>query len=365
MDQYEEDDRVPSPAVEAGFLKTIIEDVGQYLSQCESYQNELNDAEKPVRGEMLQMGFILPSRDQDGHVLPLLAVDSSSKDITLGSLRTTIGIGVKIGETQGLQMEPSRVTGPNTEGFSHVSGGVRLQLELRFLSVAETLTIADMSYWSMLMESNKVITAYENIGDDAKLFSEMIKECFDHDGNRTLVKTLQNRNIIAMSKIASSAFICTIDRYRKHLPSPVADRVLMGKILRPGECTRSYSLKDTGHIGVPKTNIERRHFNERDVRLISEAFAESLYVTFYRPWEFHGAYRIEYHKDRFPDANALSDLYATVKHATRHPNYIEPVPQYLADLQCKSVHKMAELYGSINSPRFPDILKHTRSSDLE
>jgi hypothetical protein len=357
--------RVSEPILSARMLKPFFDDSSLYLEELQTRQADLEQSAGPVRDEMLRLGFIRPADEEAGRVVALHAVDSSSHDITLGSLCTSIGLAINYCEDDLPRNEWIRISGPNTEAFRHVSGGIRLQLELRLLAQAEHLTIADLSNWSMLMDSNKVITAYENIGKESDLFSGMMEECFDSSGARTLVRTLLNPNLIAMSKIASSAAICKSGAYQRFFAYDVSDRILMGRVLCPGERTREMSLKETASMGLSgQVNIERRRINDQDRSLIEKAFKESLFVTFYRPWEFQGAYRIEFHRSRFPTTSMLSDLFATIKYATRHPEFLEPIPQYMADHSCKVIHQIAQIYGSLNMFRSRDILRYSRTSNL-
>lgn len=354
------------PILTADMLRPFFEDAARYLGELQERESELDHIENPVRDEMLRLGFIRPSLDDSESPLPLHAVDSSSHDITLGTLCTCIGLAVDYHDHDRYQIAHRRVSGPNTEAFRHVAGGIRLQLELRLLSAADRLTIADLSFWSLLMDSNKLITAYENLEDGEDRFRDMVDECFASEGPRTLLKTLRNPNVIAMSKIASSSSLCRSDTYRRFFAHEVADRVLMSRVLRPGERTLEVSLKELGSMGLAgnKVNIERRLIDDPDRRAIETAFKSELFVTFYRPWDFHGAYRIEFHRERFPDARSLASLFATIKHATRHPTILEPSPQFVVDQMCRFIHEVAKIYGPINHFRSPNVLRFSRSSNF-
>lgn len=370
MNRFVTDD-VAHPSLSAGMIERLLEQVPPWLEEQEGRQVDLERAAGPVRDEMLRNAFIRPAAEASGRVIPLRAVDAASEEAAVGTIHTSLALAFQCGEDAEPLFESGLLTGPNSEAFRHLSGGHRLQLELRLLARAATsvLTIVDNSYWSLLMAANKVITAYQNlytIDEDAP-FRGLILEGYDSAGERTLLRTLSNPDVIAMSKLDSGSAICKMDAYENFFNHEVSDRTLLSRVLRPGERTRELAIKTFARMGLSgsKVNVEQRFISERDRRAIEEIFHGRLYVTFYRPWvHTRRPYRIEFHRDRFPDSDRLSDLFATIKHATRFPTILEPFPQALADSLCQGVHPASELFGRVHYYRFPDILGLARTSDL-
>jgi hypothetical protein len=157
---------------------------------------------------------------------------------------------------------------------------------------------------------------------------------------------VRNPGLIAVSKTATSDFTSR----EMGLARPIPDRVLFTAVLREDEYTRPRRLLDVteGHFGV-EHNIDGWE-GLRDLYGSGE-----LQVTFYRPWPFQRAYRLEFHRDRFPDRQALEGLLAVFKRETSYRGILEPKNQFLADRMCKELPALAQMYNLVGMTHFPHL----------
>jgi hypothetical protein len=157
-----------------------------------------------------------------------------------------------------------RITGVTGSAMRARRSAVRLTAECQELAVSKSLTIADGSYFSMLMEVNKAITSSETVGGDDVILNDVIQQLI-HDG--VFLKMLKNHYIIAMSKHSES------DRIIPDIP----DRITMEYVLEPGEFTIPRRLQDFTKGNFGRTfGVEQRSFRASDWRWVRDCYQESL-----------------------------------------------------------------------------------------
>lgn len=348
-------------------------DVAIFIDELQALQGGLDGAlVESVRKAMDDDGFILPFNDHpDAPVLN--AVDGSTMVVPLGEVLTVISLAAFRGEPDSSLF--SRVTGANAEILGRAASGLRTCIEAELLADAPHVTIADGSFWSILMEGNQFITLMKNAGDDAPSNLVSVYEAAIESPAGCVARALMNTNVVAMSKVATSHALTKPSKtgktgkkiyggdYQRFFAHSISDRLLLTKTLRPGEYTRprqiakmtdgSFGLEQRGWPGDVRDKLQGPVFGSDN----------GLHVTFVRPWEEQPAYRVEFHRAGFNDA-ALHGLFTALRAATTNPMIREPEPQFLADLVCKQASAMAALYGDVHRHRFPDLLAPTRSSDF-
>jgi hypothetical protein len=274
--------------------------------------------------------------------IPLAAVDAAVLDASVGDMVSTLVQVVWIGDDGATRLPPPvRFTGIDGLEMSLARTPVRVAAECAELAASEGVTIADTSFWSLLMEVNQAITRVENVSPD-KGSSRALKDAVTRlTEGRLFLDTLGNPNVIAMSKQNQS---CKIGR--EH----VSDREAYGQILRAGEYRRPQGLTEStkGHFGV-----EKRRFTAADRETIKTHYSKRVGVTFYKPHAWSRAFRIEAHLDRMLDRAWLAGVLAGIAAHTTSRTGREPFPQYMADWTAKRLSAVAKLYGDLNFHRAP------------
>ena len=216
--------------------------------------------------------------------------------------------------------------------------------EVRLLSQSDKTTIADNSFWSFLMEVNQAITAFEQLEGDAPAYKKVVDELV----GGTFLSMLQNRSVIAMPKLGVSESISKNVDLKQYFFGPVSDREVCSQVLDAGEYFFPLPLASIGEFG-----IEKRGFKDSERQEIRGIYKDDLYYTYFRPWEYKRAYRIEGRKDCLTD-----DLFASIKEATKYREIAEPEPQFLVDFNLRQLGAIVPLYGDYNRFRMPFLGYH-------
>jgi hypothetical protein len=341
-----------------------IADVERYLEEVRVLDDALRKASKPLRDLLVKDGVIRRHADV-GDGLALASVDSSSVEVSSGEVCTVIALAVRYHEESRIIHASARKTGPNNEGFRHMGNALRLRVETELLARSEGITVADHSFWSLLMEANKAITNYENLSaDQGKIdLADIHDACFVT--GKLFMKAMRNENVIAMSKISSTmALTSKQSPYSMFFNGVrISDRAIYSAILEEGEYTKPRRIDDAteGSFGIEDRTFEKE---EREELRFMFTDWSGLLVFYYRPWAFQPAYRIEFHAERFASAEAMAELMDTIRRETSNRLMREPVPQFVADRICQQVHSIAMLYGEAHRIRFPHLLFPNRSSEI-
>jgi hypothetical protein len=334
-------------------------DIETFRQELSAITTSLKEATIPVRKKMLNDGEILQANyvETDARIG---AVDSASVPVPLGEVFTIVSLAVHYSPYHPPKFVPNRKTGYNNEGYKHLAVGLRLHGELSLMADTDHFTIADNSWWSYLMDTNKLITAYENLpADEREPFKQIYDEVTQH-GDGYFLRAVLNPNIIAMSKTGSSQATCKRHAYKEFFSQPVSDLALFSHILHPGEYTKPYHLK---FMTDASFGVEKRGWSASDANLINERYSsrDGLNVIFFKPWPYKKAFRIEFGYEAFPNDIEIHKLLTIIRDETQHHTIIEPVAQMYADRLAKQVSAISRMYGSINMPIFSDILFPTRT----
>jgi hypothetical protein len=212
---------------------------------------------------------------------------------------------------------------------------MRVAEECGLLENSETITIADTSFWSLLMEVNQAITLRTHHPND--YLNSAIERLIDRG---SFLNTITNPNIIAMSKHGEA-----------HTLHPnISDREAWGRILDAGE----YSAPEPIAAALQGSfGIERRGFTERERSQIQDTYEKHIGVIYYKPHDWSRAYRIETQINTLQSDGKLAPLLAAVFRHTLTRSIVEPWPQFLADYTAKQISSIAALYGRQNHHRAP------------
>jgi hypothetical protein len=328
------DDNIPLPAQ---LMAPWLEDNAQFIKELASRQAMLAS-----RYEILRQQFADRIRiARRVEPCPLGAVDAASLHIAIGDQLSVLIQAVMIdGNGATIITAPQRVSGIDGHELRLTETPLRILAESRFLATVRTPTIADLSYWSLLMEVNQAITREANIHTGCPALSQAVKELVN-DG--TFLRVIENDCVIPMTKSSESSTICP----------GISDRHIFSHVLEPGEYLMARLLVE-GTKGA--FGIEKRGFLDHERQRLGEWFREGLGVVFYRPHVWTRAYRIEAHIKRLVDEQWLMKLLAAVaKHTKDARMVIEPWPQFMADYTAaKTLSAVAKLYGELNWHRNPD-----------
>lgn len=348
------------PPILAELMQWFIDpDLEAFHQDLENIVLSLHNAAEPVRAKMLADREILEAEFLETDA-QLGAIDSASVPVDLSEVFTIVSLAVHYSPHHKPKFVANRKTGYNNEGYKHLAVGLRLHGELKLLAEADSFTIADNSWWSYLMDTNKLITAYENLSSDEREPFQQLYEEVTQPQHGYFLKAIENSNIIAMSKSGSSQATCKRKGYSGFFSSPVSDLALFSQILRPGEYTKPFPLK---FMTEASFGVEKRGWSTQDAEQINQRYSsrDGLNVLFFKPWPYKKAFRIEIGYEVFSNEKLFQELLSVIRNETQHHTIIEPVPQMLADKLAKQVSAISRMYGSINMPFFSDILFPTRT----
>jgi hypothetical protein len=208
------------------------------------------------------------------------------------------------------------------------------------------MTIADTSFWSLLMEVNQVITRYVNGGAQqeglAEAYGTLIEEGI-------FLAVLRNPWVIAMSKTNQSGQLAHRHPAFHAATQVVSDRELLGRLLAPGEFLVPLCLVEASG---GKFGIEQRGFTASEREEIDICYTKRLGLTYFKPHAWSRAFRIEASLAHLQDDAYLMPLLAALQHHTQERT-AEPWPQFMSDWNAKKVSAIATLYGELNFHRTP------------
>jgi hypothetical protein len=351
-------------AVTAGSVLTgamagwIDEDIPAFLRELEVLSSALREHGGEIREALARCGDIKEAPGQ-APALSVGAVDCADVRQNCGDVVTVLALGVRVEPRQRPHYVPKRKTGANTDAMRQLAPALRLLVETSLIGEAENPVIVDNSWWSFLMDTNKVITTHYNLSaaDGKEVWEDVIRGLCGENGS--FVSALYNPHAVAISKSGTSQVISKQAGFKHFFQAPVSDLALFSSVLREGEYVRPRLIKEMteGHAGV-----EARGWSAADRKRVFERFRGEggLQVTYFKPWAFKKAYRLEFDPGRFR-GEAFDSLLAGIRTETRFPTLVEPIPQLLADRLSKQVAGLARLYGNIHAPKFPEIFFETRT----
>lgn len=235
---------------------------------------------------------------------------------------------------------PHRISGLNGYDLRQLYSPMRLAYELEALAQISKPTIADNSYFAMMMEVNHVIYSVET---QSNPLLETLANMLVQEGR--FIDMVGNKNIIAMSKIAQS------DRYIRG----ISDRWTLGRVLEAGEYLAPQRLIDVATAErKAKIRLTTKRFTSSERERIETVYEKELSVVYFKPHPWSRAFRIEGHRTMLYDDQFLFPLLAAVTQQTAVNRMVmEPYPQFMADYTAKVISAVGALYGDANWHRVP------------
>lgn len=333
----------------------IAEDLARYrdelaaISGCVSSDGQVNKIRDALQND------IIPRNAACCHE-PCSAVDASYLCVPLGTTSTHASLAAEVfTDSSEPKIEFTRLTiASRGQEISGLSAAVRLPLELKLISESRSdLVFADGSWWSRLMEANKIITEASATGD-----MHLQKSADFIASENGLLSAIKKSSCVSISKLGVSLSLSRRPDLRKVLNGiELSDQALLNAALYPGEYTRPRLLKDAtdGEFG-----IEKRGFTEASREAIRNVYegTESLRVLYYKPHGWSTPIRLEIPYAMMSKLEKVLDVVFT---QTLVIGYLQPWISVIADRVSKQISGAAVLYGSINRYEFPGIGFTTRT----
>lgn len=263
---------------------------------------------------------------------PIQAVDSGSIIEQKSGMFLAVAVGVRYGKKVDTHLE--RVSSPYMPDHGSLIKMLRLKIELLLLADVSDVTILDNSYWSVLRDTNQALSGLNNNAYSQELES-LLQEIAMNDDN-LFHRFICNDKIIAMSKSPVASSISESLGY-----GSISDKRLMTIALRPDEYTAPMQILQS--TGASRFG-EHKSFSPVTFSAIEKVYKEDLLLTFYKPWPFKPAYRIEFHRSQ---ASNIETILRRIKADTSSVTIVEPENQYLADRIAKGVSALSELYAVV------------------
>jgi len=327
-------------------LEKATDDLPLFLDSLSKLQEEHDRALENARDQLINR-YDVKVCPSEPVILSIPAVDSATVIEQKNSVILAMVAGVRYGDSVDVYFK--RTVSPFESDQGSLLMILRMHAELSLLSSINEFTIMDNSFWSVLMNINRAATKKKSGGlsdydavsllEDLALFPDSL-----------LIRMLRNPYVIAMSKSAIADSISTSLGYMS-----ISDKALMGLALRENEFLNPLVL-GKGELNA-RFGIHSDIGLEDERREIDRIYSTDLLVTFYKPWAFKPAYRVEFHSSQRAE---LQSILQRIKYDTRHRTIIEPENQFLADRIVKSVSELVTLYGAAAIQRFPSIYGNYR-----
>lgn len=325
-----QDDHDPLPVQ---LLEPWLKDNENFLAEMTEYADRFRDFEH-IRKQVEEKLVIKNVKPVPRSTLG--AVDAANCVVSFGDRLSILVQAVKVNDDgQSILAEPKRFTGINNHDMSFTAMPVRTVEESKLLAAATEPVIADMSYWTFLIDVNTSIERRENMLTEPL---NIVAREFIEDG--VFMRMIENRNVIPMTKTSGSETII----------EGISDRQALTFALKANEYSEPRLLVEGTRQGIASFGI--RGFTKTEANIIKELFLENLGVVFYKPHPWSRAYRIEGHIDALKGDNFLLPLLAAISHHTTDRLIIEPWPQFMADFMAKKISGLARLYGQDNVHRY-------------
>ncbi len=382
---------LPGVELDAEMAERILERGDAYSQQTAHLALWINTHKASFRKHLLEKGFIQASKQEvDG--FDLAAVDGASaiKPHSGGALIVAAAYKTTLNDEKQRGVVDSILV-PNRTELEAFATMLRIHLELSLLTSdkldADRLVILDHSFWGIMQAISRALATYkaqrqellekrQNPNTDAmhRAWGEIFKKCLGIDGS--FYRMIRNKQIISLSKTGISQFFLNLllsamgpsDPENYVLASTLNDRAVLRHVLEPGEYTTPQSLYHTvqegGSVKSWKRSRFATHFEPTDgpdpfearervfdeYGLPKDASEEikgrRLFVSYYRPYAWARAYRIEFHEAMLASRESPSDVNLTgqgerfqrVLASVRQsltPEAKEPLAQVLADLRAK------------------------------
>lgn len=162
----------------------------------------------------------------------------------------------------------------------------------------------------------------------------------------TMLERMMSRSgIVAMVKYDASRELSLT--WLSEFGTNFDDRTVMTMLLEPDEYTQPVPAGQTQrgrenweklHITIAYPDFPNKDETQQALeRALAPVRKRRIYITYYKPYEWSPAYRIELKQEAARSSVRLARVLKAVKEQVVSPEIREPYPQYLADMMAKSV----------------------------
>ena len=338
-------------------LEEIIQDAPRIAEHLKPLFDELLQNRRNIQDKLEESNLIRNASELENPSSPSVSgIDGGQAiDKALGA-DTLIAVAVGV---EGLVREDKRkwsgiqhknwqtVLSHHSESNSKIVRGAMTALELLIISQApHDVIIADGSHQSPVIGINS-LTSMSTLDDPihAKTMFDIIN---DLNVVTSLKKSMENQNVVYMVKYDSSQDIGLTAL--KDFDIKVDDKTIMSLVLRPNEFTKPLKVGQTyktqGVWSSLNISLSQKLDCESDIRQnlkssLNEAIRipknRKIYFTYYKPYDWSPAYRIEIKEQCARSEYELAKVLKAVQEQVVSSDIQEPYPQYLADLMAKSI----------------------------
>ena len=338
-------------------LEEILEDAPRIAEHLKPLFDELLQNRRNIQDKLEESNLIRNASELENPSSPSVSgIDGGQAiDKALGA-DTLIAVAVGV---EGLVREDKRkwsgvqhknwqtVLSHHSESNSKIVRGAMTALELLIISQApHDVIIADGSHQSPVIGINS-LTSMSTLDDPihAKTMFNIIN---DLNVVASLKKSMENQNVVYMVKYDSSQDIGLTAL--KNFNIKVDDKTIMSLVLRPNEFTKPLRVGQTNktqdvwsslNLSISQKLDCEQHIRDNLKSSLNEAIRipknRKIYFTYYKPYDWSPAYRIEIKEQCARSEYELAKVLKAVQEQVVSSDIQEPYPQYLADLMAKSI----------------------------
>lgn len=285
----------------------------------------------------------------------VIGIDASSKMIDAGEVASILACGVGVCSRQSIR--PINVFktafGTASEELGRIKSALTICAEIECAVKAleqseDAYVLWDGGFSALNLEINKAASVLDD--DLARQYIEKDLDAL-FTGPNPAARAVFEGNAHRLVSVAKRGIS---RQYAKKLSLPavvdLSDKAILERVLMPGEATIAVTYADIfgseKGFGIPKG---------RDWDWLAK-FYKSLRVQYFRPHPWSPVLRVEYSEQLGRDV-ALG----IVERQTQVRSVMEPLPIYMADLLANQCSYAMKLYGEINSRKYPDLYRPTRT----
>jgi hypothetical protein len=354
-------------------LEDILEDAPKIAEKIKPLFNELQQQRKTLHQILDDNDLICRVDDLENPPIPSVAAVDGGQAIekSIGA-DTLIAVGVGV---EGLVREDQRKWGSvqyknwqdvlphSSESNPKVTRGAMTALELLVISqTPHDVIIADGSHQTPVIGINS-LTSMSTL--DEPHFQQATWDIINRFSLiDSLKKAMTNPNIVYMVKYDSSQEIGL--SVLKNFDLKLDDKTSMTLILNAGEFTKPLPVGQTtktervwGDLYISVSSKfdfqgKRDKIKEELNQAIILPKSRKVYFTYYKPYQWSPAYRIEMKESCANTEIELAKVLKAIKEQVVSTEIKEPYPQYLADLMAKSISGGLEALRAVVQYQFSD-----------
>jgi hypothetical protein len=356
-------------------LEDILKDAPKIADKIKPLFEELQQQRKTLHQTLDENNLICRVGDLENPPSPSVAGIDGGQAIekSIGA-DTLIAVGVGV---EGLVREDKRkwssvqyknwqdVLPHSSESNPKVTRGAMTALELLIISqTPHDVVIADGSHQTPVIGINS-LTSMSTL--DEPHFQQVTWDIITQfDVIDSLKKAMTNPNVVYLVKYDSSQDLGL--SVLKNFNLKLDDKTIMTLILNSDEFTKPLPVGQTpktkkvwGDLYISVSNKFDFHGRRENIKEdLNKAIAlpknHKVYFTYYKPYKWSPAYRIEMKENCATIDIELAKVLKGIKEQVVSTEIKEPYPQYLADMMAKSISGGLEALRAVVQYQFSDII---------